>query len=112
MKPKEKANQTILITLRNIINGITKIKNKKIIEDYNKWINEKNIINEKYILNLIKKSLNRIKRKNNLIGHTEKAENKNVEYNDNARIIIGNRKKSLNEIKKKYKELQEESDEN
>ena len=112
LQPKEKTNQTILITLRNLINEITKIKNEKIIEDYNKWIKEKNISNEKYILNWIKESLNRIKIKNNLIGHTENAENKNVEYDEHDQIIIGNRKKSLNEIKKKYKELQEKSDEN
>ena len=54
-----------------------------------------------------------VKIKNNLIGHIENAENsenKNDEFNDNDHIIIGNKKKSLNEIKQKYKELQEKQD--
>ena len=113
LQPKEKTNQTILLTLKNLVNEITKVKNESVLDEYNKWIKEKNINNEKYIFNWISESLNRIKIKNNLIGHIENAENsenKNDEFNDNDHIIIGNKKKSLNEIKQKYKELQEKQD--
>ena len=115
LQPKEKTNQTILLTLKNLVNEITKVKNESILDEYNKWIKEKNINNEKFIFNWISESLNRIKIKNNLIGHIENeenSENKNDEYNDNAHVIIGNKKKSLNEIKQKYKELQEKEDGN
>jgi hypothetical protein len=76
LQPKDKTNQTILLTLRNLVYEITKVKNEDIMDDYNKWIKDNNINNEKYIFNWISESLNRIKIKNNLIGHTENAENK------------------------------------
>ena len=63
---KEKTDQTILITLRNLVNELTKAKKDNILDDYNKWIQEMNINNEKYILNWIKESINRININKNL----------------------------------------------
>ena len=106
---KEKTDQTILITLKNLINEISKSKNEKILDDYNNWIKESNINNEKYILNWIKESLNRININKNLIKDNS---NNNDINDDNEHIIIGNKRKSLNDIKKKWKELQEKQDDN
>ena len=113
---KEKTDQTILITLKNLINEISKSKNEKILDDYNNWIKESNINNEKYILNWIKESLNRININKNInvdnFQINDNNNNENDEENDNEHIIVGNKRKSLNEIKKKYKELQEKSNDN
>ena len=121
---KEKTDQTILITLRNLINELVKAKMENILEDYNIWIKENNIIEEKYILNWINESLIRIKKlKNNEDedtnvngtedGDTEYDKNENVNNNnENEQIIIGNKRKSLDEIKKKWKELQEKNNNN
>ena len=106
LQPKEKTDQTILITLRNLINEITKAELENILDEYNKWIKESNIINEKHILNWIKESLNRININKNI--STNSANNDD----DGEHIIIGNKRKSLNEIKKKYKELQEKQNDN
>ena len=109
LQPKEKTDQTILITLRNLVNEITKAKRENILDDYNQWIKEVNITNEKYILNWIKESLNRININKNLIKDNS---NNNDINDDNEHIIIGNKRKSLNDIKKKWKELQEKQDDN
>ena len=107
LQPKEKTDQTILITLRNLINEITKAKKENILDDYNKWIKEANVTNEKYILNWIKESLNRININKNL---NKDNVNSNEINDDSDHIIIGNKRKSLNDIKKKWKELQEKQD--
>ena len=109
LQPKEKTDQTILITLRNLVNEITKAKKENILDEYNQWIKQSNINNEKYILNWIKEFLNRINIHRNLsIEYSENTDNnKNNNDNDDEHIIIGNNKKSLNEIKKKCKDLQE-----
>ena len=109
LQPKERTDQTILITLRNLVNEITKAKKENILDDYNQWIKQSNINNEKYILNWIKEFLNRINIHRNLsIEYSENNDNnKNNNNNDDEHIIIGNNKKSLNEIKKKCKDLQE-----
>ena len=60
----------------------------------------------KNILNWIKESLNRININKNI--STNSANNDD----DGEHIIIGNKRKSLNEIKKKYKELQEKQNDN
>ena len=74
---KEKTDQTILITLRNLVNELTKAKKDNILDDYNKWIQEMNINNEKYILNWIKESINRININKNLkINQNEASETK------------------------------------
>ena len=74
---KEKTDQTILITLRNLVNELTKAKKDNILDDYNKWIQEMNINNEKYILNWIKESINRININKNLkINQNEASEAK------------------------------------
>ena len=74
---KEKTDQTILITLRNLVNELTKAKKDNILDDYNKWIQEMNINNEKYILNWIKESINRININKNLkINEKEASETK------------------------------------
>ena len=109
LQPKEKTDQTILITLRNLINEITKAKKENILDDYNKWIKEANVTNEKYILNWIKESLNRININKNLNKDKDNS-NSNEINDDNDHIIIGNKRKSLNDIKKKWKELQEKQD--
>ena len=112
LQPKEKTNQTILITLRNLVNEMTKAKKENLFEDYNTWKKDSNITNEKYILNWIKESLNRININNNLnINNFQNDENKieNNKDNDNEHIIIGNKRKSLDEIKKRWKELQDKS---
>jgi hypothetical protein len=109
LQPKEKTDQTILITLRNLINEITKAKKENILDDYNKWIKEANVTNEKYILNWIKESLNRININKNLNKDKDNV-NSNEINDDNDHIIIGNKRKSLNDIKKKWKELQEKQD--
>ena len=106
LQPKEKTDQTILITLRNLVNEITKVKLENIFDVYNKWIKDSNITNEKHILNWIKESLNRININKNI--STNSANNDD----DGEHIIIGNKRKSLNEIKKKYKELQEKQNDN
>ena len=118
---KEKTDQTILITLRNLINELVKAKMEKILEDYNIWIKENSIIEEKYILNWINESLIRIKKlKNNGDedtkvngkddGDNEYDKNENLNNNnENDQIVIGNKKKSLDEIKKKWKELKEKN---
>ena len=109
LQPKERTDQTILITLRNLVNEITKAKKENILDDYNQWIKQSNINNEKYILNWIKEFLNRINiHRNFSIEYSENNDNnKNNNNNDDEHIIIGNNKKSLNEIKKKCKDLQE-----
>ena len=74
---KEKTDQTILITLRNLVNELTKAKKDNILDDYNKWIQEMNINNEKYILNWIKESINRTNINKNLkINQNEASETK------------------------------------
>ena len=74
---KEKTDQTILITLRNLVNELTKAKKDNILDDYNKWIQEMNTNNEKYILNWIKESINRININKNLkINQNEASETK------------------------------------
>ena len=107
LQPKEKTDQTILITLRNLVNEITKVKLENIFDVYNKWIKDSNITNEKHILNWIKESLNRININKNI-----NIDNNLNNDDDSEHIIIGNKKKSLNEIKKKYKELQEKQNDN
>ena len=118
---KEKTDQTILITLRNLINELVKAKMEKILEDYNIWIKENSIIEEKYILNWINESLIRIKKLKNKgdedtkvngkdDGDNEYDKNENLNNNnENDQIVIGNKKKSLDEIKKKWKELKEKN---
>ena len=61
----------------------------------------------KNILNWIKESLNRININKNI-----NIDNNLNNDDDSEHIIIGNKKKSLNEIKKKYKELQEKQNDN
>ena len=111
LQTKEKTDQTILITLRNLVNEITKAKKENILDDYNNWLDEANISNEKYILNWIKESLNRIKI-NKKINIENTNNNINNDNDDNDQIVIGNKTKSLNEIKKKWKELQEKQGDN
>ena len=111
---KEKTDQTIIITLRNLINELVKAKMEKILDDYNNWIKENNIIKEKYILSWINESINKINKikniedeeKNNNINYDE---NLNINNHENEQIAIGNKRKSLDEIKKKWKELQEKN---
>ena len=98
----EKTDQTIIITLRNLINEIVKIKIDSILSDYNNWIKENNIKDEKYIAYLINESIIKIKKNKD----EDNEDNKNEEEN----VIIGkNKKKSLEEIKKRWKELQEQN---
>ena len=98
---KEKTDQTIIITLRNLINELVKIKIDNILNEYNEWIKENNIKEEKYIINWINESINKIKK----IKDEGEEDNKN----ENENIIIGTKKKSLDDIKKKWKELQEKN---
>ena len=116
---KDKTNQTILITLRNLINELTKANKNIILDIYNKWIKEANITNEKYILTWIKESLARININKNINlekydsnNNNKNIYNKNNNIDDNEKKMEGNRKKSLNEIKKKWKELQDKESDN
>ena len=59
---KEKTDQNIIITLRNLINELVKIKMENILNDYNDWMKENNIGEEKFILNWINESINKIKK--------------------------------------------------
>ena len=110
---KEKTDQTIIITLRNLINELVKAKMDKILDDYNDWIKENNINEEKYILNWIKEILTKIKKlknirdedKNNNIDNDEKLNNNK----ENEQITMESKGKPLDEIKKKWKELQEKN---
>jgi hypothetical protein len=116
---KEKTDQTIFITLRNLINELVKAKMEKILDDYNNWIKENNISDEKYILNWINESITKIKIKNNKEDEDSKKDNlitnetTNEANNDNegnGQVIMVNKRKSLDETKKKWKELQEKDD--
>ena len=113
---KEKTDQTIFITLRNLINELVKAKMENILDDYNNWIKENNISDEKYILNWINESITKIKIKNNKEDEDSKKEdnlitNEETNENDgNGQVIMVNKRKSLDEIKKKWKDLQEKDD--
>ena len=115
---KEKTDQTIFITLRNLINELVKVKMEKILDDYNSWVKENNISDEKYILNWINESITKIKIKNNKEDEDSKKEdnlitNEETNENDgNGQVIMVNKRKSLDEIKKKWKELQENDNNN
>ena len=115
---KEKTDQTIFITLRNLINELVKVKMEKILDDYNNWVKENNISDEKYILNWINESITKIKIKNNKEDEDSKKEdnlitNEETNENDgNGQVIMVNKRKSLDEIKKKWKELQENDNNN
>ena len=87
---KEKTDQTILITLRNLINELVKAKIDKILDDYNKWIKDSNITDEKYIINWINESLLRIKK----IKNNDNEEDTNVNINV---ITNGNENKTIND---------------
>ena len=83
---KEKTDQTIFITLRNLINELVKVKMEKILDDYNNWVKENNISDEKYILNWINESITKIKIKNNKEDEDSKKEDNlitNEETNEN-----------------------------
>ena len=116
---KEKTDQTIFITLRNLINELVKAKMEKMLDDYNDWVKENNISDEKYILNWINESITKIKIKNNKEDEDSKKDNlitnetTNEANNDNegnGQVIMVNKRKSLDETKKKWKELQEKDD--
>ena len=110
---KEKTDQTIIITLRNLINELVKIKKENILNDYNDWIKKNNIDEEKYIINWIYESITKIKKIKNEndedINNINNNENLNNYENENEHINIGNKKRSLDEIKKRWKELQEKN---
>ena len=103
LQMNEKIDQTIIITLRNLINEIVKIKMDSILSDYNKWIKENNIKDEKYIANWINESIIKIKKNKD----EENEDNKNEEEENST--IGKNKKQSLDEIKKRWKELQEKN---
>ena len=110
---KEKTDQTIIITLRNLINELVKAKMDKILDDYNDWIKENNINEEKYILNWIKEILTKIKKLKNI---RDEDKNNNIDNNENLnnnkeneQITMESKGKPLDEIKKKWKELQEKN---
>ena len=114
---KEKTDQTIIITLRNLINELVKIKMENILNDYNDWIKENNINDEKYILNWINEIINKIKKLKNEEDEDININNEEVNNNEtskgnnneNKNIVIGNKKNNLDDIKKRWKELQEKN---
>ena len=107
---KEKTDQTIIITLRNLINELVKVKMDNIWNDYNNWIKDNNINEEKYIFNWINESLNKIKKRKDEEINNNNIENENLKItNENEQIKDGNENKNLDEIKKKWKELQEKN---
>jgi hypothetical protein len=116
---KEKTDQTIFITLRNLINELVKAKMEKMLDDYNDWVKENNISDEKYILNWINESITKIRIKNNKEDEDSKKDNlitnetTNEANNDNegnGQAIMVNKRKSLDETQKKWKELQKKDD--
>ena len=50
---KNKMERNIIITARNLINELVKVKKEKLLEDYNNWSNKNDIKKEKYILKWI-----------------------------------------------------------
>ena len=128
---KEKTDQTILITLRNLINELVKVKMDNLLDDYNKWIQKNNLSDEKYILNWINESLLRIKKiknndndentningnannaindNNNNNGNNDKDNNSKHNGIDGDHIITDNKSNNLENIKKKWKDLQEKN---
>jgi len=115
---KEKADQTIIITLRNLINELVKAKMEIILNDYNSWIKENNINDEKYILKWINESISKIKKRNQEDENNLTKENLITSHNseenssENEQVIMVNKRKSLDKMKKKWKGLKNKNNYN
>ena len=110
---KEKTDQTIIITLRNLINELVKAKMDTIIKDYNNWLKANNINEEQFILNWINESISKINKQKNIedevINNNNNHNNVNLKKNENGQILDQNKNTSLDDIKKKWKELKEKN---
>ena len=84
---KNKMERNIIITARNLINELVKVRREKFLEDYNNWSKKYDIKKEKYILKWINESIKILDKNQAAVNKVEDKKTNENEEKENGRDL-------------------------